>query len=187
MRRHAQIPALRSWKPHSGETVHQSSLCRHEVIIHTVAQSRLPTLSLMSAGSYRTKNSNLAIMNRLHSVQSHPLRPPCWWKRWRATFSSSVCPLFPRASPVSGEKRLSSSVFGARSSSGYLIIILSAARASLIDVPFSCLLQAHDLTKALHSTWPLLFSSPKTRWLHLLFETAPFYGSRPRDTPAGCF
>lgn len=68
IRRHAQIPALRSLKPHSGETVHQSSLCRHELIIRTVAQSRLPTLSLMSAGSYRTKNSNLVIMNRVHSV-----------------------------------------------------------------------------------------------------------------------
>lgn len=48
--------------------VHQSSLCRHEVIIRTVAPSRLPTLSLMSAGSHTTKNSNLVIMNRVHSV-----------------------------------------------------------------------------------------------------------------------
>lgn len=82
---------------------------------------------------------------------------------------------------VSEEKWLSSSVFSARSSSRYLIIILSAARAWLIDVPLNCLLQADDLTKALCSTWPLLFSSSKTRWLHLLFTTTPFYGSRQRN------
>lgn len=33
-----------------------------------------------------------------------------------------------------------------------LIIILSAARARLIDVPLDCLLQADDLTKAFCST-----------------------------------
>jgi len=52
----------------------------------------------------------------------------------------------------SGGKWLSLSVFSTRSSSCYLIIILSAARAWLIDVPLNCLLQADDLTKALCST-----------------------------------
>lgn len=45
-----------------------------------------------------------------------------------------------------------SSVFHTRSRPLYLIIILSAARAWLIDVPLNCLLQADDLTKALCST-----------------------------------
>lgn len=71
-------------------------------------------------------------------------------------FSLFVCPLFLYSlslSPsVSGEKWLSLSVFSARSSSCYLIIILSAARAWLIDVPLNCLLQADDLTKAFCST-----------------------------------
>lgn len=96
-------------------------------------------------------------------------------------FSLSICSPFPHSLSVSGGKWLSSSVFSARSSSRYLIIILSAARAWLIDVPLNCLLQADDLTKALCSTWPLLFSSSKTRWLHLLFTTTPFYGSRHRN------
>lgn len=151
--RHAQIPSLRSLKHHSGETVHQSSLCRHEVIIRTVAQSRLPTLSLMSTGSHRTMNTNLVIMNRVHSVTvfSHT-------SAIRHADGKGDELLFflywssPHSLPVSGEKWFCSSVFSARSNSRYLIIILSAARAQLIDVPLNCLLQARDLTKALSST-----------------------------------
>lgn len=77
---------------------------------------------------------------------------------------------------LSLERSGSSSVCGARSSSRYLIIILSEARARLIDVPLNCLQQADDLTKALASAWPLCFLLLLKqddficclRWLHFM-------------------
>lgn len=132
-------------------------------------------------------NSNLVIMNRVRSVTalSHTSATRhADGKGDELLFSFYLSSSFPQSLR---EKWLSSSVFSTRSSPRYLIIILSAARAWLIDVPLNCLLQADDLTKALCSTWPLLFSSSKTRWLHLLFTTTPFYGSRQRNKPSdGC-
>lgn len=54
----------------------------------------------------------------------------------------------------------SSSIFSARFSSRHLIIILSGARARLIDAPLHCLPQAHDLTKTLSSSAFFLSFSP---------------------------
>lgn len=58
------------------------------------------------------------------------------------------------------EKSDLSSVFSARSSSRHLIIILSGARARLIDAPLHCLPQVHDLTKTFSSSTSLLSFSP---------------------------
>ena len=102
-------------------------------------------------------NSNLVIMNRVASVTvfshtSTTRRADGKGDELLFNFYLSSLPSLSHHVSVSGEKWLSSSVFSARSSSRYLIIILSAARAGLIDVPLNCLLQADDLTKALCST-----------------------------------
>lgn len=102
-------------------------------------------------------NSNLVIMNRVCSetvcaranTTRHADRKG---DELLFSFCLSSLSLFSLSPSVSGEKWLSLSVFSARSSSCYLIIILSAARAWLIDVPLNCLLQADDLTKAFCST-----------------------------------
>lgn len=108
-------------------------------------------------------NSNLVIMNRVCSetvcaranTTRHADRKgdELLFSFCLSSPSLFTLSLSPSLSPsVSGEKWLSLSVFSARSSSCYLIIILSAARAWLIDVPLNCLLQADDLTKAFCST-----------------------------------
>lgn len=103
-------------------------------------------------------NSNLVIMNRVRSVTvfSHTSTARhADGKGDELLFSFYLSSLssFSLSLPLSLKRSGSLHLFPVHAPTlGYLIIILSAARAWLIDVPLNCLLQADDLTKALCST-----------------------------------
>lgn len=86
-----------------------------------------------------------------------------------------VSPSLVFALPLPLEKSDSPSVFSTRASSRYLIIILSGARARLIDAPLHCLPQAHDLTKTLSSS--AFFLSPFLLFLNEMTSSAAEAGS----------
>lgn len=85
---------------------------------------------------------------------------PCWRGQSEKASRCLFHPFCFLPSLCLWRKSDSSSVCSARLSSRHPIIILSGARAGLIDAPLHCLPQAHDLTKTLSSSASFLSFSP---------------------------